>query len=677
MRGRIIFAIGVALIFGGGGAFAQTAIHVGANVQVSKAHEKYSMGEIWLSADPVDANHLMGCGIVYAENENRRWTTVYVSNDGGKSWASTLETKTFIDSADPACALGLDGEAAHIAIGVVDKKHYGLGVYHSSDGGKTWTRSDDLPMKFQGIDRESMVIDTTPGKFRNRVYITGESSVRDLGDTNPGKNGFAVWRSRDGGATFEGPAKRETVPNHYILQPGNSVVLSDGSIVSVFGDLKNSDGMSVASNDPDHSNALLESATIGDGGDTFSTAVKIDDWYMGWGRGENGLTALGMPNLAVDPGNGPFKDSLYVTWADDREQRTEIRFAYSRDKGKTWSNSVVLDEPPTTVAAEKEPGSFLPVVAVNKAGAVLLCWYDRRDQGGKLGWNLRARASLDGGETWTPSVKISEQANTFSPTQHLFSFAGSSRSGDGQSGSFDGPSDLRDAGEFGVAARADDTDEDKEKEKAEAEANPKATHITVAFQGRQFYAGDYEGLAADAGGTFHTFWIDNRTGLAQIWTAAINVDGGAVRNGSPDLAGLKDASDDVAVKVVSSDLDRAANTVTLGVQLKNTSKSTIEGPVKLRLVNLISTLGRAAASNADNHAADAGALWDVSQFLKDNALRPDETTAVAKLIFRVEPTRDFWTGEELRYKVLDFDVRVLAREIQPPPSGHPKDGGQK
>ena len=55
---RLLFAMAIALIFGGGLAFGQSPIHVGTNVQVSKAHEKYSMGEIWLSADPVDPKHL-------------------------------------------------------------------------------------------------------------------------------------------------------------------------------------------------------------------------------------------------------------------------------------------------------------------------------------------------------------------------------------------------------------------------------------------------------------------------------------------------------------------------------------------------------------------------------------------------------------------------------------------
>src|SRR6266853_480035 len=120
-------------------AMGQERIVVGPNVQVSKAHGNYAMGEVLLSADPTDPNRLLGCAIVYAESEARRWTVVYLSTDGGKSWQPTLETKHFQDSSDPACALGGNGLAFHTTIAVIDKKHYTLGVYRSVDGGSSWT----------------------------------------------------------------------------------------------------------------------------------------------------------------------------------------------------------------------------------------------------------------------------------------------------------------------------------------------------------------------------------------------------------------------------------------------------------------------------------------------------------------------------------------------------------
>ena len=38
-----------------------------------------------------------------------------------------------------------------------------------------------------------------------------------------------------------------------------------------------------------------------------------------------------------------------------------------------------------------------------------------------------------------------------------------------------------------------------------------------------FMGGDTAGLAADALGIFHAAWVDNRTGVPQLWTATVSV----------------------------------------------------------------------------------------------------------------------------------------------------------
>jgi hypothetical protein len=636
------------------------AIHVGPNIQVTKALENYSMGEITLAADPVDPNHLLGCSVVYDEGENRRWTAAYLSTDGGKTWTPTLDTKRFEDSADEYCALGRDGLASYISIGTVNKKHYVLGVSRSTDGGKTWEQQYDLPMNFQGIDREALIIDATGGKYNNYVYVTGESSARDLADTQGGKNGFGVWRSRDGGKTFDGPARRLTIANHYVLEPGNSVILSDGTLVSIFGDLKNSDGFSVARSEHGQLNAQLEAVTLTEGGDVFAPSVKIDDWAMEWSDDGLGMSGIGMPTVAVDASDGPFKDSLYAVWADERSGRSAIRFSLSRDKGKTWSKSVEVDDLPTEYTSGKAAENFLPVIAVNKAGVVALMWYDRREYVGSLGWNVRVRASLDGGETWSPSVKISEQPNNFSPLQRtMFTYATATEPTAASRGIFRDLADSLREGE--ESAEADDSAKPEEK----GGDFPKAAHLTVAFQGRQFCAGDYAGLAADAGGAFHAFWIDNRTGRQQIWSSAITVDGKAFRNGSAELAAMIDVSNDAQLKILSTHFDRTSSTLTLEVQLKNPSKAVIHGPMKVRLFNLSSRLGTASPANADVKLNQQSGIWDLSRLVKDGTLKPDEASGKTQLQFHVDHLREFVEGRYVVEGLLECDLRILAASTDP------------
>jgi hypothetical protein len=107
-------------------------------------------------------------------------------------------------------------------------------------------------------------------------------------------------------------------------------------------------------------------------------------------------------------------------------------------------------------------GGFNPAVAVNTDGTVGIQWYDRRDHAPEMGWSVRFTASLDNGQTFLPSVRVAER--------------------DVVPGN-----DLAREGRF-------------------------------ASNG-----GDTAGLAVRADGGFQSAWIDNRTGVAQVWTAGVTV----------------------------------------------------------------------------------------------------------------------------------------------------------
>jgi hypothetical protein len=615
-------------------------------VHVSQPQNKLMMREILVSADPADTNHLLGCGVVDDERKNEERTVVYVSVDAGKTWKQTLETENF--SGDPACTLGRDGLAIHVTMAVPQKKsglldweHLNLDVYRSTDGGNTWAKQEGLPMHFQGIDNEAIIVDNTQSKYKGNIYVSGTSHVRDLAGGST--NAFAVWTSRDGGKTFSGLVKRADAAGHYVLDVGNSAVLSDGTLVSVLGDTKMAYGGDVPESKSGKSNAELLAVKTTDGGTTLSEGMKVDDFYMiNLWASDGPPPSHSRPVLATDPGDGPFKDRLYEAWSDNRGGRGAIRFAYSADQGKTWRRSQIIDDIPGPIDRKSGPENFQPAIAVNKSGVVMVTWYDRRDNPDGLGWYLRARASLDGGETWLPSVRVSAEPNVFSPRTELGLFASATK-----------PS------MFGTA----DSDS-KENVESKEPINP--VQVSGSLSSRQFFAGDYAGLAADASGIFHAFWIDDRSGLPQIWTAPITVDGTVVKNGDPSLANLKDVSADLDMKVVSDNYDRSANTVTFGIEFINTSKKVIRGPLKLRLVGMSSTVGSPSAANADNGIAQLGAVWDCTSLLTDGALKADNISGVKQLIFRMNSPLSILDGKVLRAgSVINFEVRVLAGSSEP------------
>jgi hypothetical protein len=128
------------------------------------------------------------------------------------------------------------------------------------------------------------------------------------------------------------------------------------------------------------------------------------------------------PRLAVDPGSRAFAGRLYCVWRDGHaSDETYILLSRSGDGGASWSAPVVVSEQPAGASAAADYAADVPAVAVNRDGVVAVSWYDRRGLPGHVvgpggvippapGYNARLRVSLDGGETWQPSVQLNAVA---------------------------------------------------------------------------------------------------------------------------------------------------------------------------------------------------------------------------------------------------------------------------
>jgi hypothetical protein len=592
----------------------QPTITVRSNVQVSVAHAKVSHGEVLIAADPTDPNRLIGCSMVVADPLNKRVVggITYLSTDAGATWVPTLEVDDD-DTSDPSCGFGPDG----IAYSVFLAHQYGL-VYRSQDGGKTW----GTPVHIDGEDREYLTVDMTGSKFNGRIYINAMGALRLLDPPlepannvafSPLETSFSVHRSLDGGRTFEPARKRPSLPPHWIVGMGNGVVLSDGTYAAVFGEQRERIGLN--QRPPFISpNASLKIISTSDGGETYSSPTTISGWYMNYA----GSTSSNMPVIAVDHSSGPFKDRLYVVWPDFRSGRGEILLSYSKDKGKTWSAPRVINDDRPWPPPDRGPDDIMPTIEVNKNGVVGVAWYDRRDNPRNYGWWVRFAASTDGGETFTPSVRVSTKAATIN---------------------LDGRIGLRAyAGSWNGNLRVD-----------------------LGFGSFDFNGGHTAGIAADASGSFHPFWIDNRTGVQQVWTAAVSVDGEAIVNSSKQLAELEDASSRVSLYLKDANFDRETGLLTVFAYLRNTSSDVLRLPVFLRVLTFNSKLGDPQIQNADNQEDREGALWDFSRLVPGGGLPPGATTSPKALRFRISNIdwqRQPFSADDLK-GFITFEAKVL------------------
>ena len=623
MTTRIIVACSVLSIAATAGAQPSARIAIGRNVQVSKDRPNTFHYELLAAADPENPDRLIACGEAADAALTRMTNVVYVSRDGGATWKQTLDMDEDLQhTGDPACGFGTGGAAYALGLGSGTQEPTTLGsrtlVARSMDGGLTWSK----PVPFPYVDREYLTVDRTNGKYAGRVYVNGTGSFRSLDTTR--SNALMVFRSVDGGQTNAGTAVREATLPRWVLGMGNGVVMSDGTVAFLYGVAKSVllpyGPFAPPTNSQAHPVSDIWLATSRDGGESLDAPTKVSDWYGDFAR------PGALPSLAVDPGSPSFKDRLYAVWTDRQEGRyrpgrSRVMLSYSADHGRTWSPGRYVDDSRASASNSAAPDVDHPAIAVNKDGVVLVAWYDRREHTDNLSWDIRAAASLDGGETWTPSVKVSEAPNTF----------GGKEAWPAQALRHDVP------------------------------GGPNGVQILVGLGANGFFfdMGHTSGLAVDARGVFHPVWADNRTGISQMWTAPVTVDGSVMPNGSRELADYVDISSTVAVRMFKTSYDRATNTLTTTIRIRNTSRVPLRAPVRLRLVALDSDLGVPTVRNADNGERGPGAVWDVTDLLPNGVLAPGTLSGEKQLAFALSDVRQpRW--ETPRW-LLRLTVRALTR----------------
>ena len=616
---------------------AAIAIVVGPNVQVSAARPDVTHDEVLIAADPADASHLLACSMFLPESGVYEFAGVvaYASFDAGQSWSPVLADSPDVYGRqgryDPACTYGSDG-SAYVAL-------LPMRLYRSADAGRTWHRVSVPAPRTQ--DRVYVVADHTGGTYDGRVYLYGQMPGQFI-DSRLAPSAITLWHSLGGGRAFEHPI--QVLPDSQQVRrtafhPGNSVVMSDGTWAAVFNQLaleKRNDGLMGSEREPPPVvNAHIKVITSSDGGETLDGAVNVSDAYSDW-RADNTI-----PAIAVDPRSTAFKDRLYVVWADGRFHgssqsaladgrigaRTQVLLSYSDDHGKSWAGPrLVNDDLRYRDAGSVEQGVGLVSVAVNDSGVVGVVWQDRRNNRvDEVGYSIRFAASLDGGETFTPSVQVAEKPRVIGQNERWVAQ---------------------------VSAAG-------------------ATALDV-YRKEWDTGGHTMGLAADAEGIFHPLWVDNRTGVHQIWTAPVEVHGTVSRFGAQGLAKFHDLRGKVTIEGVGTSFDRATRRLKTTIRLRNKSTDTIRGSVKVRALTILSeasSSGTAEVVGADNGITRTGAVWDFTELLPNGSIMPDSVSRPRTLVFQLPALRAMPRGSDFRFGqpwpggLLHFEAQVLGNEL--------------
>jgi len=108
--------------------------------------------------------------------------------------------------------------------------------------------------------------------------------------------------------------------------------------------------------------------------------------------------------LALDESTGPRAGRLYCIYADDAVAGNgmDVWCRHSDDKGSAWTDPVRINDDRQGVVRDQ----FHPWAACDEDGILTAIWYDRRDDPTDHLWHIYMSRSDDGGETWSPNVRI-------------------------------------------------------------------------------------------------------------------------------------------------------------------------------------------------------------------------------------------------------------------------------
>jgi len=605
-----------------------------------------SGGHLWgmgnTHAAPDDPASLITCGMRIRSHPLSWEGYLYASGDGGRTWQPSHIDSTLSDGgvankvSEVSCAIGRNG-TMYMNTSVWGKfLSQPFQLTHSTDGGRTWSK----PLQRSGwYDATRSVVDNSGGRFDGRLYIFSNSYFGALvARFSSAYEPLVV--STDGGRTLR--AATASVPASTYIDPGwpsQALVLNDGTAIAVH-------RVQFAPSEDDKQgrapgqmteNLAVEILKSKDGGQSLDTPVTINRWPRHWSRGTTALREQGgifnlVTAIAVDRSSGIFKNRVYVAWrqADDADPVSRIMLASSRDSGATWSKPIRVDDAPKSRTQSRGSDPMVPSLAVNEDGTLGLFWMECM---GTPRW--RFAASLDGGETFLPSVPVysTHASEEPMPTRWLNNYISVA----------DQPVDWN----HGFTPQFD------------------KVGFSLYTQFNEISA-----LAATTDGVFHPTWITKEDGA--LWTARVEVSRPTPPQSALDIAGLIDVSKIVRLEPRDFRYDHDTAHVSVDVVLVNTSVPvpdrddprlrfsqgqkplsgqpetpvqgrTLVAPLILRVSATQSEIGQLDLINFDGIDSTGASLINCSKALPARGLAPGTRSSALRLEFRLtglKPSRD-------------------------------------
>ncbi len=336
-----------------------------------------------ITFDPNDPNKMaIGWRQFDDVGNNFRQAGIGYTTDGGETWTFPGPINPGIFRSDPVLDCDIDGNFYYNSLTVLGEDYF-CDVYISDDGGATW---DDGTFA-QGGDKQWMTVDKTSGIGSGNIYAFWNASF-SICDPD------FFTRSTDNGYSYEDCVSIPDWPYW-----GTTVVDANGDLYTCGKNYWGSFTVAKSSNAKDPGQIVDWD---------FSSNVDLDGESIGFGgyNCPNPTGILGQADITVDSTGGPYHGNVYLLCSVDRYSTSDpmdVMFAKSTNGGLTWSSPVRINDDPTNNAWQ-----WFGTLSVAPDGRIDVVWLDTRNNPGSVVSVLYYAYSLDGGDTWSENVPLSE-----------------------------------------------------------------------------------------------------------------------------------------------------------------------------------------------------------------------------------------------------------------------------
>ncbi|UCF68800.1 MAG: hypothetical protein JSV80_05795 [Acidobacteriota bacterium] len=361
------------------------AADVTENVKLNTDGTSEIHNEEQLAVNPTDKTNVVAVWRDFRLGYRR--VGVGTSHDAGQSWTDTLfSDAAYPRASDPGiCADSSGSFYAHVLslsngtalAGVA------ISVFKSTDGGDSWADPvDAVTSQFGLLDKQMIACDRSGGGTDGYVHLAWYDVF----------GGIRTCRSTNGGASFE---RFRQVSNGGSVQWPVPAVGPQGQVYIGWIDFGASE---------------LRFDSSADAGVTWGTDRTITPLLITNEPLNGGVDVLAYPAMMADVTEGPRRGTIYVAYIDRREPGgdTDIFLRSSTDQGASWSEPLRINDDPIDNGADQ----FHPWLVVDEQGNVAVIWLDRRDDPNNLDWHAYLARSFDGGQSFTPNVRVSTQPSS-------------------------------------------------------------------------------------------------------------------------------------------------------------------------------------------------------------------------------------------------------------------------